>query len=595
MPQRRSTAFVKTASFAWISSVLTVMTRPSAFCVLVFATLLSGPLPLFSQGSETAVTLRSNTRLVQLDVIAEDKKGRPVDNLQRGNFAIYDQGRLQQIRIFTRDSIDAGAVSPQPHSAAGSGGTFTNMAEARSGPGALTIVLIDSLNTKWENQAYAREQIVKFLRQIHPDDHIAIYSMGFGGFRVLHDFTQDAAGLIAELASWKGEVKAQAPPEDHSAQPDVGRQLAQWLKGTSPDYIQSQLMGDSDRFGPVQSLRILTAIANQLAGIPGRKNLIWVSEGFPLIDWSSLVDVAYGVEAEEQMSRTFGAPPRGFGMADPGSFHDEMAAAMRAISDNNVAIYPVDALCLFEPFANTDGKSSTTVGMKALVSIHARQNAMDVVAKRTGGKAFYETNDLKYAIRKAMDDSKTTYTLGFYPDSIQQNGKFHQLKVAVVGRPDVRLRYRQGYVDSPEPSRDESARRIRLENAAWSPLDANAIALSATIEPAPVSVGPDPSERLRLKINPSDLRFTESAMVRVGEADVFVIQRDEHGKQLDAIEQVVRAEVSPNRYDEMARNGILFTRDFTLNRNTSMLRIVVGDAHSDRLGSIRISRAELVH
>jgi len=74
-----------------------------------------------------------------------------------------------------------------------------------------------------------------------------------------------------------------------------------------------------------------------------------------------------------------------------------------------------------------------------------------------------------------------------------------------------------------------------------------------------------------------------------------VIQRDEHGKQLDAIEQVVRAEVSPNRYDEMARNGILFTRDFTLNRNTSMLRIVVGDAHSDRLGSIRISRAELVH
>jgi VWFA-related protein len=571
------------------------MTRPSAFCVLLFATLLSGALPLFAKASETAVTLRSNTRLVQLDVIAEDKKGRPVDNLQRGNFAIYDQGRLQQIQIFTRDSIDAGAVSPQAHSATGSGGTFANMAEARSGPGALTIVLIDSLNTKWENQAYAREQIVKFLRQIHPDDHIAIYSMGFGGFRVLHDFTQDAGGLIAELASWKGEAKAQAPSEDHSGQPDIGRQLAQWLKGTSSDYIQSQLMGDSDRFGPAQSLRILTAIANQLAGIPGRKNLIWVSEGFPVIDWSSLVDVAYGPEAADQMSRTLSTPPQGFGMADPSSFHDEMTAAMRAISDNNVAIYPVDALCVFEPFATIDGKSSTTVGMKALAGIHARQNAMDVVAKRTGGKAFYETNDLKYAIRKAMDDSKTTYTLGFYPDSIQQNGKFHQLKVSVVGRPDVRLRYRQGYVDSPEPSRDESARRIRLENAAWSPLDANAIALSATIEPAPASVGTDPSERLRLKINPSDLRFTESGTLRVGEADVFVIQRDEHGKQLDAIEQVVRAEVSPKRYDEMARNGILFTRDFTLNRNTSLLRIVVGDAHSDRLGSIRISRAELLH
>jgi VWFA-related protein len=554
-----------------------------------FATLL------FSQTSENAVTLRSNTRLVQVDVIAEDKKGRPVDNLQRDSFAIYDQGKLQQIRIFTRNSVETSAASRQPPpEVSGASGTFTNMAEARSGPGAVTIILIDSLNTKWVNQAYTREQIIKFLRQIRADDHIAIYSMGFGGFRVLHDFTQAASGLVAELASWKGEARGQAPPEDPSAQPDVGRQLGEWLKGTSPDYVQSQLMGESNRSAPVQSLRILTAIANQLAGIPGRKNLIWISEGFPLIDWSSLVDVAYGTEAADQMSRTMIPPARGFGMADPGSFHDEMVAAMRTISDNNVAIYPVDALCLFEPFATMDGKSSTTVGMKALAGIQARQNAMDVIAKRTGGKAFYETNDLKHAIRMAMDDSKTTYTLGFYPDSVQLNGKFHPLKVSVVGRPNVRLRYRQGYIDSPEPSRDERARRVRLENAAWSPLDANAIALSANIERIQASVGADPTLRLQLNVKPSDLRFTESGTARVAEADVFVIQKDERGKQLDAIEQVVRVEVSLNHYDEIVRSGILFSREFALNRNTSLLRIVVGDAHSDRLGSMSIPRSDLI-
>src|ERR1700689_2467966 len=107
---------------------------------------------LFSQTSENAVTLRSNTRLVQVDVIAEDKKGRPVDNLQRDSFAIYDQGKLQRIRIFTRNSIETGAASRQlPSAARGAGSTFTNMAEARSGPGAVTIILIDSLNTKWVN------------------------------------------------------------------------------------------------------------------------------------------------------------------------------------------------------------------------------------------------------------------------------------------------------------------------------------------------------------------------------------------------------------------------------------------------------------
>jgi hypothetical protein len=232
--------------------------------------------------------------------------------------------------------------------------------------------------------------------------------------------------------------------------------------------------------------------------------------------------------------------------------------------------------------------------MKALAGIQARQNGMDVIAKRTGGKAFYETNDLKHAIRMAMDDSKTTYTLGFYPDSVQLNGKFHPLKVGVVGRPNVRLHYRQGYIDSPEPSRDERARRVRLENAAWSPLDANAIALSAKVERIQASVGAVPALRLQLKVNPSDLRFAESGVARVAEADVFVIQKDERGKQLDAIEQVVRVEVSPNRYEEIVRNGILFSRDFDLNRNTSLLRIVVGDAHSDRLGSMSIPRADLI-
>jgi VWFA-related protein len=550
-------------------------------------------LPMLSQVPGNTVMLHSSTRLVQLSVIANDKSGHPLTDLVRDGFEVYDQGKLQQIRIFTKESMPSEAA-PERKPADGNslGRTFTNMAEARSGPGAVTIILIDSLNTKWVNQAYARQQIIKFLSQIRPDDHIAIYSMGFGGFRVLHDFTQDASGLVSELASWKGEAKAQALPEDSSAQPDMGRQLGQWLKGTSPDFIQSQLMGDSDRFGPVQSLRILTAIANQLAGIPGRKNLIWISEGFPLIDWSSLVDVAYGAEATEQMSRTPGAPPPGFGMADPGSFHDEMAAAMRVISDNNVAVYPVDALCLFEPFATADGKSSATAGMKALAGIHARQNAMDDIAKRTGGKAFYESNDLKGAIRMAMDDSKTTYTLGFYPDSVQLNGKFHSLKVRVVGRSDVRLRYRLGYIDSPEPAKRDSDRRIRLERAAWSPLDANGIALSAKIEPVDSSDGIH-RNRLLLKINASDLSFQRGSE-RAAEADILFEQKDERGRQLDVVEQLLRVTVDSNHYEEILRTGITFNRDFTLNPNTSSLRVVVGDAGTDRLGSISIPHAGLL-
>jgi hypothetical protein len=217
---------------------------------------------------------------------------------------------------------------------------------------------------------------------------------------------------------------------------------------------------------------------------------------------------------------------------------------------------------------------------------------MDDIAKRTGGMAFYETNDLAHAIRTAMEDSKATYTIGFYPDVVESNGKFHALKVRVAGRPDVRLRYRQGYIDSPEPSRDERDRRVRLENAAWSPLDANAIGLSVKIERAPASsAGMD---RVQLRVRPTDLSFTESAAARVAEADLLIVQKDERGKQLDAIEQVIRLEVNSRRYEELTRTGILLSRDYTLDRNTHSLRVVVSDVHSDRLGSISIPRAALI-
>jgi VWFA-related protein len=137
--------------------------------------------------------------------------------------------------------------------------------------------------------------------------------------------------------------------------------------------------------------------------------------------------------------------------AEPRSFASETAIAMRAISDDNVAIYPIYAGCLYSPFYSASSENPHAAGMKELVGgIHAREEAMDEIAKKTGGRAYYERNDLKNALREALDESKASYTLGFYPDSDQFNGKFRVVKVKVAGRSGIRLRYRQGYLDSPQ-------------------------------------------------------------------------------------------------------------------------------------------------
>ncbi len=530
-------------------------------------------VPLLSQESDHALALRSNTRLVQLDVVAEDKKGRAVTDLTRERFEVYDQGKPQQIRIFTRHSVSGPAL---PAADDGQHRVFTNRAEARSGPAGVTVILIDSLNTRWVNQAYARQQLIRFLLQIHPDDHVAIYSLGVGGFRVLHDFTQDASDLVAKLNSWNGEATpAKTNPDAH----DVVQQLADWLNSNNAYHVQSQDIGDWDRFSSGQSLKILTAIANQLAGIAGRKNLIWISVGFPVVNWGGLQNFVFDRSPTRQ---------EGLKMGDPQSLENQMIAAMRAISDDNVAIYPVDAASLYGPFFSMSSQEPGQVGMKALVSVHGREEVMSDIARKTGGKAFFESNDLKNAIRVAMDDSEFTYTLGYYPDAVQFNGKFRTLKVKVTDRPDVRLRYRQGYLDSPEPVHDDGERRLRLQNAVWSPLDATGIGLSAWIEH-----GANGGARLVIKINPSDIGLSQGS-AHMAEADIVIVQKDERGKQLDVIQLTSQFQVNPAvSASAIARNGGRFTRDIVFKPGVSALRIVVGDAHSSRLGSLTIPNPNL--
>jgi VWFA-related protein len=107
----------------------------------------------------------------------------------------------------------------------------------------------------------------------------------------------------------------------------------------------------------------------------------------------------------------------------------------------------------------------------------ANQETMRELASRTGGRAYYNTNDLKTAIRDAVQDARLTYTLGFYPSDEKFDSKFHEIKVQ-VDRPGINLRYRKGYFDLAERPQDYKTRKAELRDAVWSPIDASAIGLS---------------------------------------------------------------------------------------------------------------------
>jgi VWFA-related protein len=141
--------------------------------------------------------------------------------------------------------------------------------------------------------------------------------------------------------------------------------------------------------------RAFITIANRLAGVRGRKNLVWVSSAFPL---------RFGTE----------------------TFVSELDEATRAINSANIAIYAVDARGLTAPFANAamigevrksnHGRKADADLPPSMFEAEMRvRDTMMSLADATGGRTFSMGNDISKAIRLAVNDARLTYVLGYYP------------------------------------------------------------------------------------------------------------------------------------------------------------------------------------
>ena len=142
------------------------------------------PIIILIAQDQTQPTIRVTTRLVQVNVVVHDKKGEPIADLKKEDFTILDKGKEQKVAVFAVDSIDA----PRKAWPKLPPNIFSNRIQRADTPTSTTVILFDGLNTRFQDQAYARKQIVKFLGGIQPHDRVALYLLG-SDLRILHDFT----------------------------------------------------------------------------------------------------------------------------------------------------------------------------------------------------------------------------------------------------------------------------------------------------------------------------------------------------------------------------------------------------------------------
>jgi len=551
--------------------------RSAALVRALIAALLAGFT--WAQSNAPELILRSDTRLIQVSVVATDHKGRPVLDLKREDFLLFDDRRRREIRVFSSDRVQAAPVGVGPSGQH----TFSNTLDERSVASGITVIVLDSMNTKWTDQAQAVRQVAKFLRQVQPEDRIAIYSIGRGGFQVLHDFTRDASDLVENLAHWNGEI---APPERGQKTSDPGTALDRVLRGRDAGRLANQIAG-ANVHNSLGTMTALRAIAQRLEGVPGRKSLIWISDGFPELAWGNLAATAYGTDPRgpELM-------PSSTRRASGGEIHDsvgnslsyenEFERAMKDVSQANIAIYPIEASGLLTPMPSASS-ADAPMSPERFASQEGMQQTMLSIAKKTGGLAFVNNNDITGAIRTAIEDSRVTYTLGFYPNSDKEDGKFHAISIKIEGRRDVTLRYRSGYFDEKFSATDLARRARELEQAFWSPLDANAIPLTAEVE----RVGSGFAS-IRLNIDPARLSLTPQNGKHEGVADVLILQRNEKGKVFERVNDTLQMNFSDASYVRLRTSGVPYRRTIALNPQATAMRVVVRDVATGNVGSLTI-------
>ncbi|MGB9466624.1 MAG: VWA domain-containing protein, partial [Candidatus Acidiferrum sp.] len=177
-------------------------------------------------------TLHTTTRLVNVSVVVTDTQGNPVKDLIREDFAVLDGGQAQKIAFFSAvdNELTLRSVSrPSPD-------TFTNRLPEHGATASVTVLLFDTLNSRWTSQGFGLHRIRKFLRHIEPQDHIGIYVLG-DELKAVHDLGPDSSDLVEAIRRYD---------EEHSH--DLAKPTARSEESTGNVILDRFLSGKDNRY-----------------------------------------------------------------------------------------------------------------------------------------------------------------------------------------------------------------------------------------------------------------------------------------------------------------------------------------------------------
>jgi VWFA-related protein len=430
-------------------------------------------------------TVRVYTREVVVDINVADAQGKPVHGLTQADFSVLEDGRPVYPRSFREhrsDQQDAGAPKPAPALAPN---TFAN-----DGPPAaalpLDMLLFDATDTPIATQAVVRQRMAEFVDKLTPGTRLAVFGLSpTGQLTLVQGFTSDRDLLKKALKSHKLDLSI-TPLEDFGQEPTDNIAPPPPTTGAPAPSSTAALLARSQQVDltlecnhaaarAAYNESALTQIARFTSGMPGRKNLIWFTGAFPTRMRDKQGSLCYDAGAD-------------------------MRLVDGLLEHSHVAVYPVDPRAL-DALARND---PTAYPVRVSVVEH---QVMDAFAESTGGKAFYNTNDLAGAAFQAIDAGSNYYAVSYSPTYQNQDTRRHSINVA-VDKPGLTLLYMTSYHAVPPGETTASSKQVDKATPLQSAM------MRGTLEPS----------EILFQVGIGSAAATESALLPNNSADPKVMK-----------------------------------------------------------------------
>ena len=541
-----------------------------SFVVKVVLGLLTAGLAVINAAQTLPATepqskFKARAELVTVPVVVTDKSGTHLQNLKKEDFVVLEDGKEQKVATFEEILTPAGPLprtSPQPNQ-------FSNVVPGESSPTRLVMIVLDMINTPFEDQAYSKKQLLKYLGEtLDSSQPISLMVITRSGLKVIHDFTTDPQVLIAALKKIQGQRQL-VEEASQEAIPQGGDQLSQEISSLMEFQHQSEQAMESfqRRVAIIDTLEAMQQIAQSAAGLPGRKALIWASAGFPF----SINDTT--------MVLTEG--PRLDSLADVLPLYEK---TWKALNQSQIAVYPVDVRGLVNPgFVNSQIRNPRSDYYSRAQWQHLDTlGTFQVFAQATGGRAFYNTNDLSTAFRKAAEDNASYYILGYYLDRTGKKTGWHKLGVK-VNHEKVQIRARSGFFLTPPET--ELNEKTALQLALNSRLAYTAIPITARWqEVQPAAEGK--KKVLFLLILPKNSAEIDEADNNHMSLEFAVLARTGAGTAADENSRTVEGHLKADSVKKIRESGLDYHGALTIPPGEYTVHFAVQDRIGGRIGSV---------